>query len=67
MLHDILGLTTGSVPKHAKQYAHLATVIEGALRTYMQEVQAGDFPGEEHSHPLDREVLEQLSAPTLRE
>ena len=62
VLHDILGLTTGFVPKHAKQYAQLSQIVADALRTYSQEVQSRSFPGEEHSHPLDEEVLEQLTA-----
>ena len=62
VLHDILGFTTGFVPKHAKQYAQLTKVITDALHAYSQEVQARSFPGEEHAHPMDEAVLQLLPA-----
>ena len=62
VLHDILGLTSGFVPKHAKQYLHLSEAIAQALRTYAEEVHSKAFPTDEHSHPLDEQVLTQLLA-----
>jgi 3-methyl-2-oxobutanoate hydroxymethyltransferase len=41
--HDILGLFEKS-PRHAKRFAEVGTVIEEALRTYREEVEAGTFP-----------------------
>ena len=67
VLHDILGLTAGFVPKHAKQYARLGLIIADALRAYTHEVQGRSFPGEEHAHPLDEEVVRQLQALAHRE
>ena len=60
MLHDLLGLGLGSAPKHAKAYAHLAETMTQALRTYAEEVSSQTFPGEEHSHPLEEGVLEEV-------
>ena len=60
VLHDILGLGSGSVPRHAKLYAHLAEAIAQALQTYAEEVRSQGFPGEEHSHPLEESVLEEV-------
>ncbi len=64
VLHDILGFTTGFVPKHAKQYAHLSNVITEALHAYAEEVRAKAFPTMEHAHSLDEKVLKELLAPT---
>jgi 3-methyl-2-oxobutanoate hydroxymethyltransferase len=46
--HDLLGLTPGRVPHHAKAYADLKTTIVEAVGRYRDEVRAGQFPGEEH-------------------
>jgi 3-methyl-2-oxobutanoate hydroxymethyltransferase len=45
--HDLLGLTSGYVPKFVKQYADLKSVISGAVARYREEVQSGRFPGAE--------------------
>jgi 3-methyl-2-oxobutanoate hydroxymethyltransferase len=45
VLHDLLGLTVGRVPRHVKPYADLKTVIAEAVSTYRDEVRAGAFPG----------------------
>ncbi|MCA9154132.1 MAG: 3-methyl-2-oxobutanoate hydroxymethyltransferase [Planctomycetales bacterium] len=46
--HDMLGLTSGHVPKFVKQYADLQTIIGDAARQYCQEVRDATFPAEEH-------------------
>ena len=47
--HDLLGLYTAFLPKHAKRYAHLYDTMVEALATYAGDVREGRFPGEEHS------------------
>ena len=49
VLHDMLGLYPDFVPKHAKQYAHLAEDIGRAVREYLAEVQESRFPTERES------------------
>jgi 3-methyl-2-oxobutanoate hydroxymethyltransferase len=49
VLHDMLGLFGDFVPKHAKQYAHLAQEIGRAVREYLAEVQENRFPTERES------------------
>jgi len=41
--HDILGLFEKS-PRHAKRFAEAGALIEEALRSYREEVEAGTFP-----------------------
>jgi len=50
VLHDLLGLYSGFVPKFVKRYADLAGVTGAALESYVQDVRAGRFPGPEHSY-----------------
>jgi len=49
VMHDLLGLTTGRVPRHVKKYAELGKSIVEAVTRYRDEVRAGDFPGKEQT------------------
>jgi 3-methyl-2-oxobutanoate hydroxymethyltransferase len=44
VLHDLLGLTSGHVPRFVKQYLDLRTLIEDAVRRYTADVRGGRFP-----------------------
>jgi 3-methyl-2-oxobutanoate hydroxymethyltransferase len=47
---DMLGLTTGFEPRYLKQYAKLHTTATKAVKQFIAEVQAGEFPDESHTH-----------------
>jgi 3-methyl-2-oxobutanoate hydroxymethyltransferase len=47
--NDMLGQFTWFTPKHVKRYANLAEEMRKAFAAYKQEVESGDFPGEEQS------------------
>jgi 3-methyl-2-oxobutanoate hydroxymethyltransferase len=47
--HDLLGLTTGFVPRFVRQYADLKGVIRDAVTRYREDVQGGKFPAAEHA------------------
>jgi 3-methyl-2-oxobutanoate hydroxymethyltransferase len=49
VLHDLLGLTSGYVPKFVRQYADLKGIITNAVTRYRDDVRDGTFPakGEE--------------------
>ncbi|MCC6493910.1 MAG: 3-methyl-2-oxobutanoate hydroxymethyltransferase [Pirellulales bacterium] len=49
VLHDVLGLTSGYVPRFVKSYADLSTTIVGALQQFRDEVRSGEFPAPEHA------------------
>ncbi|HUS81733.1 MAG TPA: 3-methyl-2-oxobutanoate hydroxymethyltransferase [Dehalococcoidia bacterium] len=61
VLSDLLGLDPDFSPRHAKQYAHLAQEIQGAVQRYQREVQAGDFPTARESFSMDEAVVAELS------
>jgi 3-methyl-2-oxobutanoate hydroxymethyltransferase len=48
VVHDVLCLSTGYLPKHAKRYAEFYDVGLAAVRTYVEEVRTVAFPGPEH-------------------
>ncbi|MBE3073796.1 MAG: 3-methyl-2-oxobutanoate hydroxymethyltransferase [Actinobacteria bacterium] len=62
VLHDILGLFQRFTPKFAKRYADLAPTITGALSSYCDEVDAGQFPAKEHTFSMKPDVLSSLEA-----
>ena len=61
VLHDMLGLFTDFVPKHAKRYANLGEIIQEAFRQYAEEVRQGAFPTSKESFTMDPETLRELT------
>lgn len=49
VLHDMLGLTPGRVPKFVKTYANLRDTVSQAVQQYVKEVQSGEYPDDKHS------------------
>ena len=60
MITDLLGLTYGFIPRHAKQYEHLADRMTEAITAYATEVAAGTFPTAENSSSMDAAVLAEV-------
>jgi 3-methyl-2-oxobutanoate hydroxymethyltransferase len=50
VLHDMLGLTPGPLPKFVKPYADLGGAMRSAFTQYRREVEEGVFPGPEHAY-----------------
>ena len=61
VLHDMMGLFTDFVPKHAKRYAEMAQVFQEALAAYVREVREEEFPTEKESFTMDESVLAELA------
>ena len=50
VIHDLLGLTGGRLPRFVKQYADLRSTITDAVKGFASEVASGDYPGPEHAY-----------------
>jgi 3-methyl-2-oxobutanoate hydroxymethyltransferase len=50
VLHDLLGITTGYIPRFVKAYADLKTEITRAVTQYRDEVRDGTFPATEQGY-----------------
>jgi 3-methyl-2-oxobutanoate hydroxymethyltransferase len=48
--HDLLGLTSGRLPRFVKAYADLRAEISGAIKSFQSEVADGEYPGPEHTY-----------------
>jgi 3-methyl-2-oxobutanoate hydroxymethyltransferase len=53
VVHDMLGLTTGRVPRFVKRYANLGEQAVEAMRAFAREVGEGEFPAPEHTYASD--------------
>jgi 3-methyl-2-oxobutanoate hydroxymethyltransferase len=56
VINDILSFSD-FVPKHAKQYVKLNTIMSNAVTEYFNDVRTGKFPTEAQSFPMDESIL----------
>ncbi|MGS2719192.1 3-methyl-2-oxobutanoate hydroxymethyltransferase [Paraglaciecola aestuariivivens] len=49
VMHDMLGISANYMPKFSKNYLTLTNDIREAVNLYIQDVQEGQFPSEQHS------------------
>jgi 3-methyl-2-oxobutanoate hydroxymethyltransferase len=61
VFHDLLGLFTDFVPKHAKRYAQVGEAIKQAVSEYVAEVREGAFPTERESFFIDEPAFSELA------
>ncbi len=50
VLHDMLGINDGHLPKFVKQYGSLRKSAVESIENYIKEVREGAFPGDEHTY-----------------
>jgi 3-methyl-2-oxobutanoate hydroxymethyltransferase len=50
VIHDLLGLLPGQVPKFVRQYADAHSDLAAAVETWAGDVRAGRFPADEESY-----------------
>lgn len=50
VMHDMLGINTEFKPRFLRKYADLYTVVTGAVRQYVSDVKASDFPNESEQY-----------------
>lgn len=62
VFHDLLGLTSGHLPKFVRQYANLHEIATEAVSAWFEDVQKGDFPSGDESYAMPDEVLKALLA-----
>jgi 3-methyl-2-oxobutanoate hydroxymethyltransferase len=60
VIHDLLGLFNDFVPRHAKRFAELRSIVRDAVTTYVKDVQSGAFPTDEQSFTMDESILDEL-------
>ncbi|MEE0264393.1 MAG: 3-methyl-2-oxobutanoate hydroxymethyltransferase [Acutalibacteraceae bacterium] len=57
---DMLGMYSDFTPKFVKKYADLGSVMKAAFKAYIDDLDNGSFPQQEHSYTIDDEIIEKL-------
>ena len=60
VIHDLIGLFEQFLPKFAKKYADVSSIVKGAVQSYVEDVKAGRFPEVEHQFKIKKEELAKL-------
>ena len=60
--HDLLGLFEGHTPKFVRQYAAIGKTMQAAFEQYKSDVQAGIFPGDEHTYAMPDDAWAEIEA-----
>jgi 3-methyl-2-oxobutanoate hydroxymethyltransferase len=50
VVHDMLGITQEFSPRFLRRYHNLNAEINGAVKTYIEDVRSGDFPNEREQY-----------------
>jgi 3-methyl-2-oxobutanoate hydroxymethyltransferase len=53
VFHDLLGITTGHLPKFVKRYAEVQEEMVGAVGRFAQEVRSRSFPEPDHVYGVE--------------
>lgn len=57
---DMLGMYPDFTPKFVKKYADLGSIMKEAFKNYINDLNNGDFPQQEHTYKIDDEIIEKL-------
>lgn len=57
---DMLGMYSDFTPKFVKKFSNVGEVMKAAFAQYIEEVQNGEFPSEEHCYAIDSAIIEKL-------
>ena len=57
---DMLGMFTDYVPKFVRQFSSVGEIMKNAFKDYIESVQNGSFPAEEHTYKIDDDIIEKL-------
>ncbi len=56
VLHDLVGLSFGRLPRFVRQYANLSEVMTEAVQNWMEDVKNGNYPSEKESYGMPKDV-----------
>ena len=56
VLHDLVGLSFGRLPRFVRQYADIREVMTEAVQNWMEDVKNGTYPSDTESYGLPKDV-----------
>ena len=57
---DVVGLTQGFTPRHARRFGEVGKALAEAVAAYRDAVTSGEFPGEAESSSMDEAILAEV-------
>ena len=60
VITDVIGLTQGFTPRHARRFGEVGEAVSEAVRAYRDAVLEGSFPGTAESSSMDEAVLDEV-------
>ena len=60
VLHDLLGLSFGKLPRFVRQYANLHQTMTDAVSRFAEDVRTGAYPSDAESYGLPQEAAAEL-------
>jgi 3-methyl-2-oxobutanoate hydroxymethyltransferase len=61
VLHDLLGLSFGKLPRFVRQYANLQAQMTDAISRFAEDVRTGAYPSDAESYGLPAEAAAELN------
>jgi 3-methyl-2-oxobutanoate hydroxymethyltransferase len=61
VLHDLVGMAFGRLPRFVRQYANLREVMTEAIQNWSSDVKSGAYPNDKESYGLTPEVLTEIN------
>jgi 3-methyl-2-oxobutanoate hydroxymethyltransferase len=60
VLHDLIGMTFGRLPRFVRQYADIRDVMTDAIQNWSSDVKSGAYPNDKESYGLTEETKKEL-------
>lgn len=60
VLHDLVGMTFGRLPRFVRQYANVRSVMTDAIHAWTKDVKSGEYPNDKESYGLTEETKVEL-------
>ena len=62
VLHDLVGMTFGRLPRFVRQYANVRAVMTDAIHAWTRDVKSGAYPNDKESYGLTEETKVELKS-----
>ena len=62
VLHDLVGMTFGRLPRFVRQYADVREVMTDAIHAWTRDVKSGAYPNDKESYGLTEETKVELKS-----
>lgn len=60
VLHDLIGMSFGRLPRFVRQYVNLREIMTDAIQRWANDVKTDTYPNEKESYGLTKETVDEL-------